>query len=410
MTCDSFASNFDGIEVDPENIRFLKTPDEFYNTLIDKVGNAQNRIYMSALYLGTGDLEKKLVTKLESCLNSKEDITIKLLFDYLRGTRGGEKSSAGILRHLADRLEAYFFHTPDLRGVSKKYLPERVNEIVGLQHMKFFIFDDSIIISGANLSETYFTNRQDRYVVIENSPKLVDFFVALFDAVSSCSFQLSAEGKLEPKCNCHPFKGDINEYRERFLSKTNEVLTVLKKKKRQDEDIEVTLASGYLNLYDEYQDLILRNSNFPVDIVFASPEANGFYQAEGFSGYIPALYVYISDLLNKKINALGKKIRLLEYQRPGWSFHAKGIWINWKDNYVATVIGSSNYGYRSTIRDLEAQIMIVTKNEVLKQRINEEKNMMLEYTRQLDNVILAKPDHYVPWWVRYVAHAFKNFF
>lgn len=35
-----------------------------------------------------------------------------------------------------------------MMGVLKKFLPERVNEIIGLQHMKFFIFDDSIIISG----------------------------------------------------------------------------------------------------------------------------------------------------------------------------------------------------------------------------------------------------------------------
>ena len=32
--------------------------------------------------------------------------------------------------------------------------------IIGLQHCKIYIFDDSVIISGANLSHDYFTNRQ----------------------------------------------------------------------------------------------------------------------------------------------------------------------------------------------------------------------------------------------------------
>lgn len=33
-----------------------------------------------------------------------------------------------------------------------KLLPGRLSEIFGLQHMKFFVFDDSIIISGSDLA------------------------------------------------------------------------------------------------------------------------------------------------------------------------------------------------------------------------------------------------------------------
>ncbi|CAD5224458.1 unnamed protein product [Bursaphelenchus okinawaensis] len=433
MNESTITEGFHGVSVESESIYFLKTPEEFYNTLIDKLGAAKKRVYLSALYLGTGELEQSLVTKLEDRVNKNDEITVKLLFDYLRGTRGGEKSSVGILKHLSDKIEAYFFHTPNLRGILKKYMPERVNEIVGLQHMKFFIFDDTIIISGANLSDTYFTNRQDRYVVIENSPELVDFFVTLFEAVSSCSFQLKSDGSLEPKCDVHPFKGKPDDYKDLFLSKTNDALSKLGKFqettetlvypvvqmgsfkireeerlmknifRKQDVEMDITLATGYLNLYDQYSDLMLNESNCPIDIVFASPEANGFHKAKGISGYIPALYVYISELLLRKINQLGRKIRLLEYQKPGWSFHGKGMWINSKtDDYTATVIGSSNFGYRSTTRDLEAQLVIVTRNEVLKRRINEEKSFILENTRPLDHVLLAKPDHYVPFWMSFL--------
>ena len=42
---------------------------------------------------------------------------------------------------------------------TRKVLPQRWNEIVGLQHCKVYIFDDSVIISGANLSSDYFTDR-----------------------------------------------------------------------------------------------------------------------------------------------------------------------------------------------------------------------------------------------------------
>ena len=47
----------------------------------------------------------------------------------------------------------------NLTKITRKVLPQRWNEVVGLQHCKVYIFDDSVIISGANLSSDYFTDR-----------------------------------------------------------------------------------------------------------------------------------------------------------------------------------------------------------------------------------------------------------
>lgn len=131
---------------------------------------------------------------------------------------------------------------------------------------------------------------------------------------------------------------------------------------------------------------MLNNGRFPISILLASPQANGFYGANGISGSIPALYVYLSMLFYRKIQAIGKAITLFEYTRPKWTFHAKGIWIEPKDCNLwgATVVGSSNYGklllingshltlgYRSTYRDLEAQVLIVTSNKQLIRRISD---------------------------------------
>jgi len=113
-------------------------------------------------------------------------------------------------------------------------LPERLNELIGLQHMKFFIFDDSIIISGyvlvletlprfmtlpnlcrafrANLSDNYFTCRQDRAILIENSPMLVEFFSSLFDVIAAFSLKLKEDGGIsfqgEPKMD--PLSGGLD--------------------------------------------------------------------------------------------------------------------------------------------------------------------------------------------------------
>jgi len=50
---------------------------------------------MSALYLGTGKLERYLVEKLSRRTQENPDLRITVLMDYMRGTRlsrGGESS------------------------------------------------------------------------------------------------------------------------------------------------------------------------------------------------------------------------------------------------------------------------------------------------------------------------------
>lgn len=43
-----------------------------------------------------------------------------------------------------------------------RMIPGAVKEVFGVHHIKAHVFDNNILITGANLSEDYFTNRQDR--------------------------------------------------------------------------------------------------------------------------------------------------------------------------------------------------------------------------------------------------------
>lgn len=74
--------------------------------------------------------------------------------------------------------------------------------------MKLYIFDDTLIISGANLSNDYFTNRQDRYYVIRDK-KLTDFYCGLVKKVQSFSLQLDKNDnvKLRHGWKHLPYKG-----------------------------------------------------------------------------------------------------------------------------------------------------------------------------------------------------------
>ncbi len=73
------------------------------------------------------------------------------MLDYSRGLRG-EINSKTIFQHLITKFNTqfhlYLYHNPNLRGITKKVMPERVNETIGVQHMKIYICDDTLIISG----------------------------------------------------------------------------------------------------------------------------------------------------------------------------------------------------------------------------------------------------------------------
>lgn len=132
----------------------------------------------------------------------------------------------------------------------------------------------------------------------------------------------------------------------------------------ENEDCRITIAAGYLNLPTTYQSLILNSKN-KIDILTGSPEANGFFNSQGVSRHIPAAYSYLQLLFQTDVRQAGREmcIKVYEYFRKGWTWHAKGLWIvpNNPRNPYTTAIGSSNFNYRSLERDLETQLFIRTK-------------------------------------------------
>jgi CDP-diacylglycerol---glycerol-3-phosphate 3-phosphatidyltransferase len=104
------------------------------------------------LYIGKS--EKELIETLQEALRKNPHVKLSILTDALRGTREAPNpSSASLLAPLveefgADRVEIRMYHTPNLTGLRKQYIPKRINEGWGLQHMKLYGVDDEIIMSG----------------------------------------------------------------------------------------------------------------------------------------------------------------------------------------------------------------------------------------------------------------------
>ncbi|KAM8946246.1 CDP-diacylglycerol--glycerol-3-phosphate 3-phosphatidyltransferase, mitochondrial [Pelodytes ibericus] len=452
--------------ISSSSVKILSTPSEFYQVMKAQVKTAKKRIIMASLYLGTGPLEQELVDSIEEtlhCLDSS-DLQVSILLDFTRGSRGKKNSRTmllPLLRRFPDRVRVSLFHTPNLRGLLRLLTPERFNETIGLQHMKIYLFDDNIILSGANLSDSYFTNRQDRYLLLQGCPEVADFFSELVGAVGDMSLQLQPDDSVLTEDGMeHPYQGDKATYCDaanrrimgvietaqrrqcvknsaRFQSgepgtnsetpdtwiyplvqmkpfgiQIDELVTetLLTEAERGDR---LFLTTGYFNLTQEYMELLL-GTRASYNILLASPEVNGFFGARGIAGAIPAAYVHIehqfyNELCRQKQH---HRIKLNEYFRDLWTFHAKGLWLYpaGADLPCLSLIGSPNFGYRSVHRDLEAQIALVTENQELQQQLHQEQHNLYSLSSEVTQGTFQHPSRYVKMWVKLVTPLIKNFF
>eukprot|EP00250_Pteridium_aquilinum_P015737 c22734_g1_i1 orf=1351-2520(-) len=209
------------------NVEVLYSPSQFYNMLKACIRAAKDRVVISSLYIGTGPLEQDLLDVVAESLRNNPSLQALFLFDALRSTRivrsedGAGltsqspkfRSSADMLAQMLladsvksrsakgvrneDRVRVALYRTPDLTKGLEKILPSRLNEVVGVCHMKVYIFDNHVLMSGANLSSSYFTNRQDRYILLRDCQNLADYLCELVETVASFSYILDREGNLK---------------------------------------------------------------------------------------------------------------------------------------------------------------------------------------------------------------------
>ncbi|GAA6008028.1 hypothetical protein JCM10207_007003 [Rhodosporidiobolus poonsookiae] len=178
-----------------ECVSVLYTPSDFYRTLLAQIAKAKRRIFIASLYVGKE--EEELVAALHSALCANPTLRLTILCDYLRSTREHpHPSSASLLASLhaafPTQVDLRLFHTPELSGLARRVVPKRFNEGWGLMHMKIYGVDDDVLLSGANLSHDYFTNRTDRYILFRSHPPLAAYFASLVALTARLSFRVTA--------------------------------------------------------------------------------------------------------------------------------------------------------------------------------------------------------------------------
>ncbi|XP_073945442.1 phosphatidylglycerophosphate synthase 1 [Choristoneura fumiferana] len=433
-----FAVNFSKINI-------ITDPRKFYDSLYERFKTANRRIAVASLYIGTGTLEKELLKVTKQNVMRNKSLKFSVLLDYQRGTRGEVNSRSLLEEFVSDvpeQCNICLYQTPRLHGSWSKALPSRYNELVGLQHMKLYIADDSVLLSGANCSNDYFQQRQDRYIEI-NDPDVADFYCELIDEVSNYSKKCVKEGFTEIKFETR--EAVVREVNEKILNliqrwkekqdsstsfnnpeKDTWVFPLIQMGEyeiRQDErvtqgmlgsappDSLIRLATGYFNLTGEYADTLLKDCKANISLLMAHPNANGFMGAAGPAGGIPHAYSLIAKKFWNRVEECNhtNRVQMLEYERQDWTFHAKGLWYYPPGSGVpwATLVGSANLGERSVKRDLEAQAAIFTVSPDLQAKLHEECSRLHDYASECSRELQGRT---TPLWVRATVGLFRSYF
>ena len=439
------------LPLNPQHARVLTSPDEFYETLLDGIARARRRVTLASLYVGDGGKERHLVDCLARRLRERRELRARVLLDHSRATRGGvNRGTARVFAPLlhgdgggsgsdggdvgdggddaAARCRVQLFQMPQLRGAWKqRVFPARYKEGLGVFHAKAYVFDDTVLISGANLSDDYFTDRQDRYLLFGSgaAPALADYYHGFADVVGrhahtlvsvpppdgggtarlavepparSCAADLSREllslggagsgggGTVDDDDDDVGTGGDRAPAQPTPTAWVSPNVQLAPVGVRQDEAVtvavldralrgglDVHLATAYFNLGPRLVHCIsgaLAARQPPerphATILTASPSANGFHGAGGISGALPMAFSFLVQSFWQTCADLGLlgHVRILEYARPGWTFHGKGLWAaDAAARETFSFVGSPNFGRRSVNRDFESHVAVCVPSD-----------------------------------------------
>ncbi|OON14468.1 phospholipase D domain protein, partial [Opisthorchis viverrini] len=428
----SNAADLPVFTVNADQIRILLTPQDLYDTLLvnaikDAVRERQVRVLL--LLDASRGLRCSSITQHYAGVNQTGP-----------NESSSFRSSCELLAPLTklEGVTVALYHNPDLRGWLYSLLPDRLNEVLGVQHIKAYVIDDSVLVTGANLSHEYFTARQDRAWIFQRCPALSDFYSGLIELISKFCYRLQPQGTLATSVDTNPMKDPITKFKNDFRLVITDYLERVRCLQpmdiptadtivvplvqcgpydiRIDENFttrlfqsltsdqhnayHISLASGYFSLTKSYEELLVNfarvHHQSRLELLCASPMANGFLRSRGVSGFIPMAYRESLIKLSSRFSILDKLKTVnppifWEYYRPNWTFHAKGLWVEQKPLITSsapssppsllTLIGSSNFSYRSLNRDLESQLVVWTKNAELRTRVIEERNQLFSVSQ-----------------------------
>lgn len=163
--------------IEASTVEVLCHATEYHAKVHQLIQTARQRIILTALYLQADEAGEAVLRALYAAKQANPALQVTVYVDFHRARRGligksDMKTNADFYREIA----AEYQQPIEILGV-----PVKRRELFGVLHLKGFVFDDTLLYSGASLNNVYLGQpsryRADRYLLISNKA-LADAFAA----------------------------------------------------------------------------------------------------------------------------------------------------------------------------------------------------------------------------------------
>lgn len=424
------------IAVKASDYNILERPANFHKRLLELIGQAQDRIMMTLLYLQDDEAGNEILQALYDARQRNPKLYIRVYVDFHRAQRGligkePQDTNAQMYQRYAQEHES---NPLPIYGV-----PVKRRELFGVLHIKGIVIDNTVLYSGCSLNNVYLHHgdryRLDRYHEI-NSKELADTLCNYTNNVFHMNFAVQDFSQGQVK-TAKELKPEIKML-QRALTRSQ---YSFRNHKLQDDEVGITpivglgkrnnllnrailwaidsakhdlfICTPYFNppkvLQEHIECALERGVN--ITLVVGDKEANDFYikKDEPFSPIGAVPYVYEQNLrsfVNKfqaRINAGQLKVQL--WKNGDNTYHLKGIFV---DRHLAIITGN-NLNPRAWNLDLENGLFVHDPHHLLQEKFMHEKQYILKHTTQVMSTTSIEPFESYPEQVQKLLNKVQRF-
>lgn len=396
------------IAVKASDYSVLERPSLFHQRILELIGSAQERIMMTMLYLQDDEAGQEVMQALYEARARNPQLYIRIYVDFHRAQRGrigenGGRTNAQMYAQWAQGRE----DAPAIYGV-----PVKRRELFGVMHLKGFVFDDTVLYSGASINNVYLNYnhakyRLDRYHEI-HSKELADTLCRYTNEVFHQNYAVQDFSQGQVK-SAKEIKNEIKALQRSLAHSSYEYKGV---RKLHDDEVGITplvglgknnnqlnrsliwaidsarsslfLCTPYFNPPKEVMGHIEQAlaRGIRLTLVVGDKVANDFFipENEPFSpiGAIP--YVYEQNL-RQFVARFQDQIKSGQLEVNLWrkgdnTYHLKGFFV---DRHLAVITGN-NINPRAWGLDLENGMLVHDPNHLLQEKFMHEKQYILRDT------------------------------
>ncbi|TBT98707.1 hypothetical protein CWI37_1634p0010 [Hamiltosporidium tvaerminnensis] len=299
-----------------EMIARLEKPEDFHSFISKKIEISEH-VAISTLFIGNGLDSMYMFEKIYK--RKLENLQTSIILDKNRLQRNPEA-----FKYLRTKKLLNIFNINESNFKNNFF--SRIKEIFHVNHKKIFLFDSDILITGANMEDSYYKYKIDRDLSKKLYHQMFSFSNTDFiDRTEYCCPNIKIISFTE--------KTELRIFKEILNYNLNEIY----------------ISTAFLNFSGT---LISGLKNRNVTIFTASPRCNTFKFNPTIEEIVKNIYTLnVIEILTKN-----NTVSYYEYDKENFYFHSK-------EDFCISIIGSSNYNVRSSSRDSELNFLVVSENK-----------------------------------------------